>query len=173
MGKVFTLTPSIKAVIQDALDDLITELGKNCVLYYTGKATPCTNCCWDPIGQSGGLIWKDGGPEPFPNGTICPMCNGKSMRYVETSESVKMLCAWEPKNFWNPIPNLDIRVPFSYVQTKGYFTDLPKINKANWMLFESAVEGLQRMKYTLLKSPGDQSNIIQGRYFIATWQQVG
>lgn len=172
MGTIFTLTPAIKKVIQNALDDLITELGKPCRLYYPGKVVPCPNCVFDSTNQRGGLTFKNGGSVPFPNGTICPVCNGKDLKISQTSEVINMLCAWEPKNFWHPIPSLDIRVPFSLVQTKGYLIDLPKLVKCDYMIFDVDIEGYVSQKFKLVSMPGDRSNIIQGRYFVCTWEQV-
>ncbi len=172
MGKIFTLTAGIKAVITNALDDLITELGKDCRVVYPTKNVPCGNCVWDSVNQVGGLIWKTGGLIPFPNGTACPNCNGRGMKAQEYSEVLQFLCAWEPKQFYYPIPNLPIRSPGGFVQIKGYLTDLPKIIKCDHIVFEIAIEGITRQKYKLWGEAGDRSNIIQKRYFTATFERV-
>lgn len=173
MGTIFTLTPALKGVITTALDDLITELGKDCRLYYPPRWNACENCVYDPIGNKSSNYWLTGGPLPFPSGSTCPLCDGVGRRAEEVTEDITMLCAWEPRKFFHPIKHLDIRAPFSILQTKGYIDpDLPKVLRAESLVFQTGIEGILRKKYVLMGQPGDASNIIQGRYFIATWEQL-
>lgn len=172
MGKIFTLTGNIKTVIQDALDDLITELGKNCRIVYPPRWLPCNNCVWDTVTQRATNVWKTGGPMQFPNGTACPVCGGHGQRSEEVSKVIKFLCEWEPKKFFLPIPNLQVRAPFAMVQTKGFMEYLPDVQNSDYMIFQSDLENIQRMKFKLVSEGWDRSNIIQGRYFVATWERV-
>ena len=172
MGRIFTLTAPIKAVITQALDDLITELAKPCRLVYPPRFVTCANCVFDPIGQKSSNHWINGGPMPFADGMNCPLCNGNGRIAQEVSTPINLLCAWEPKAFFHPIPNLNIRAPYSVVQVKGYLTDMPKILECSYLVFETPIEGLLRKKFVLMGQPGDRSNIIQGRYFVATFEQT-
>jgi hypothetical protein len=172
VGVIFTLDADTKSVITQALDDLITELGKPCRLEYPPKWAPCVNCVYDPIGNKSSNRWLSGGPMQFPNGQTCPMCNGVGQLATAVTEVITFLCAWEPRKFWFPIPNLQIRSPYSIVQTKGFLKDLPKIERANFLYFQTPIEGIARKKYKLFKEPGDPSNIIQNRYFVASWERV-
>lgn len=170
MGIIFTLDPEIKATIQDALDDLITELGKPCKLVYPSKSVKCVNCIYDPIGKKSSNIWKTGGPMKFMVG-VCPMCNGGGTRAEEVSETIKMLCAWEPKKFFVPFQEINIKSPYGLLQTKFYLKDLPKIKMADHLVFQVPIEPYVKSNYYLIGEPGDQSNIIQDRYCIATWER--
>ena len=173
MGTIFTLTPALKAVITTALDDLIIELGKNCRLVYPPRMVACNNCVYDPVGNKSSNFWLSGGPLPFSSGSTCPFCDGAGRRAEEVTEDVVMLCAWEPRKFFYPVKHRDIRAPFSILQTKGYIQpDLAKVLRSEHLVFQTGIEGLLRKKFKLMGQPGDQSNIIQGRYFIATWEQV-
>lgn len=171
MGKIFTLDADIKGVIQDALDDLITELGKDCLLVYPPKMSRCPNCIFDPKLNKSTNRYNGTGPYFFDKG-ICPYCNGLGKMESSVNEPIKMLCRWEPKKFFYPIQNLDIRKPYSILQTKFYLKDLPKVNKADSLIFQLPIEPYTVMTYTLLNAPGDQSNIIQGRYAVATWERI-
>lgn len=173
MGTIFTLDSQIKSVIQDALDDLITELGKDCKLVYPPKWSECLNCItpYDPIGQKPSCFYRQGGPVPFGDG-ICPVCNGAGKQSSEVSEVLKFLCEWNPQKFIRPVSNLNIQIPYSLVQTKGYLTDLPKVLQADHLIFQVPIEGLMRKRYRLASEPGDPSNIIQNRYFVALWQRA-
>lgn len=170
MGVIFTLDSDTKSLIQQVFDDLITELGKDCQLVYPARWTPCSNCIYDPIGNKSSNHYLTGGPIPFTNG-MCPLCNGQGRLAETVSETVHWLCEWEPKKFLTPVPNVKLRQAFSVVQTKGYFTDMPKAQRAEYMLFQLPIQGYTQYRYKLASEPGDPSNIVQGRYFIATWER--
>ena len=172
MGTVFTLDAGTKAVIQDALDDLITELGKSCKIVYPARWVSCQNCQIDIIGNKSSNHWKTGGPLPFANGTICPLCTGVGKRAEDTYDTVTLLCNWEPKKFWQPVPNLNIGKGNGFLQTKGFISDMPKILKADHLIFQVPMEPYLSNKYKRISEPGDKSNIIQNRYFICTWEQI-
>lgn len=172
MGKIFTLDAATKSIITDALDDLITELGKNCRLVYPPQMVSCINCVKDPIGNKSANRWKTGGPIPFSNGMTCPMCGGEGFKAIEHTEDVLMLCAWEPKHFYYPLSNLNIRIPYSIVQTKFFLTELPKVEQCDHLVFQTNIEGVALRKFKLYGEPGDRANIIQDRYAVATWERV-
>lgn len=172
MGTLFTLTPGVKGIITTALDDLITELGKDCVLIYPSRWTSCVNCIFDPAANASANRYRPGGPIPFLDGTLCPVCAGKGKAEQEVSETIRMLCAWQPKDFYLPISESDLRVPGGLIQTKFYLKDRPKVVRADHCVFESAIEPSVRMTYRLDGDPADVSNIIQGRYCVATWRRV-
>jgi hypothetical protein len=110
----------------------------------------------------------------FSSGTICPMCSGKGKEAQEVSEETTFLCAWEPKHFFVPIPTSKLRVPFGILQTKGFINPwLPKVIKCDHMIFQTPLEPYIRLAYRLVGQPGDGSNIIQNRYFIAVWELKG
>lgn len=173
MGVLFTLTLPIKSIIQQALDDLITELGKNVRLVYPAKWVSCVNCVYDNIGHKSSNYYKSGGPLQFPNGGICPLCNGKGKIEQEVTETIRMLCSFDPKDFYRPVPQVDVRLPYgSRIQTKCYLSDLPKIMRADHAVFETDIESVLRQTYKLASEPADVSNIVQGRYVVADWSRI-
>lgn len=172
MGELFTLTPAIKGVVRQALDDLITELGKNCLLVYPPLMTPCVNCVVDPIGQKSSGRWTSGGPMPFAEGFVCPMCNGEGFRADVVTETIKMGVAVNPAQFYRK-PARGVVIPAGTIQTKAYFTDLGKILRAREMILQPELGDVARWRYALDGDPVDVSNIIQGRYVIATWKRAG
>lgn len=130
------------------------------------------NCIADPIGNKSSNRWKTGGPIPFANGSICPLCSGDGKRAEDTYDTIKLLCNWEPKKFWNPVPSLNLRKGKGILQTKGFISDMPKILKADHLIFQTSMEPYLDNKYKLISEPGDRSNIIQNRYFVCTWEQI-
>lgn len=174
MGKLFSLDAGTKQVVQDALDDLIGEFGKDCLLVYPPRAVPCVNCLWDQTRGASANAWRTGGPMPFGRGEVCAVCGGAGRKFEELSEVIRLLCAWAPRDFFRPMSQLgDVRVPAGTIQTKGYLADAPKIMRCDHLVFQTAAEAIVRKKYRLLSQPGDQSNILQGRYMVCTWEQIG
>lgn len=171
MANLFDLDPETLANIQDGLDSLVNVLGKKCRLVYPPKWTTCNNCILDPQNQRSSNHYRHGGPIKFPDGAACPQCNGDGKVATQVSEDVKFLCEWNPSKFFYPIPNLDIRVPFGVIQTKGFIKDWPKVERCDYLVFQVALAGLGERRYKLLGEPGDRSNIVQERYFVATWQR--
>lgn len=170
MGKLFTITNKIRQIASDGIDDLIDQLGKDCLLIYPALKDDCPNCIYDSsTGRSSGR-YKSGGPRPFPTGTICPVCRGSGTIESTITDTVKLLCQWNPKQFTMLAGNIER--PNSVVQTKGYMTDLPKIVRARRMIIEIPVEPYIKATFELIGNPIDPGNIIQGRYFIALWKQL-
>lgn len=175
MAKIFQVTSRMRQIISDAIDDLIDQLGKNVKLVYPPIAVPCT-CQADLIGKKGPGIWSTGNPSPksWSGTTGCPLCNGEGKQYEESSDTIVLLCNTDIKTFEN-IKGIDVRLrqSGSIIQTKGYITDLPKILKCQYAIFQTDIEGIQQYRYELVGDPIDANNIIQNRYFIALWRRVG
>jgi hypothetical protein len=172
MGKVFTLTADIRQIAQDAIDDLLDQLGKACRLYYPPRLVPCGNCIYDPIGHKSSNRWIDGGPVPFGAGSVCPLCSGEGRCAQEVTETITMLVASAPAHFWVKGP-AGVEVPAGTIQTKAYLKDLPKILMARSMVLQPELEAIIRWRYALDGEPVDAGNIIQGRYVICQWKRAG
>jgi hypothetical protein len=171
MGKLFTLDDETKALVRDAFDDVLAEFGKPCLLVYPPRWKNCVNCVLTP-GAPTSNRWKTGGPMPFPNGSACPMCNGEGRRAEEVTEQITLLCAWEPRSFFYPVPGIELRAPYSVLQTKCFMSDAPKLMRADHLVFQVPVEGVARKKFKLEGAPGDASNIIQSRYCVSLWVEI-
>lgn len=162
MGVLFTLTPAIKAITQQALDDLITELAKDCKLIY-----PATNV------QCGcqGNYWVTGGKIPLSE-SACPLCSGTGFKAEQTTEIIQMTVALQPAHFWKKFPS-NIEVPTGTIQTKtNVIQNVIKIKQAREMQLQPELDGFVRQRYKLDGEPIDVSSIIQGRYFIMQWLRI-
>lgn len=160
MGVLFTLTPAIKSIAQQAFDDLLTEVGRDCLLIYPGIMIPC-DCT--------GATWHTGGPASI-NG-ICPLCNGSNLREEITTETIRMGVVNDPARFWNKLPRT-VQIAAGTIQTKCYAADVIKIRQAKEMQVNPSVDNLTRNRYILISEPEDVSSIIQNRYWIAMWGRV-
>jgi hypothetical protein len=171
VARIFELSDDIRQIAEDAISDLIDQLGKDCRLVYPPSMRNCDNCTPDTIGRKSTNRYRDGGPMPFSVGT-CPMCNGTSKVATENSEVIRLLCDWSPSQYTIAKPG-NIRIPDGYVETKGYVKDLPKVKKCQEMILQTDIEPYCRYKYTLAGEPVDSGNIVQGKFFVCLWRRSG
>lgn len=172
MGTIFTLETTTLSIVQAALDDLITEFGKNCRLVYPPKSIDCTNCDLVIAGAMKVNRWKTGGPMQFPAGAPCPLCGGQGKIQQEVSEILQMSCDFEPKGFFRPVDGVNIRIKNATLATKCYLVDAPKLKRCDHMIYQVETEGISRSKFQLASDPVDISSIVKGRYAVAYWEQV-
>lgn len=174
MGNIINLDADTRATMQGAFDDLIGIAGKPCLIVYPPRWNLCGNCIFDPMKQLSSNRWKTGGPMPFPAGAPCPLCSGKGRRADEVSETITMICTWVPKPWYNKGPQVDeLRIPYGLLQTKGFLTDLPRIQKCDHLQVELPIQGVLVANYKLVAQPGDLHHFIQGRYCVAKWEMMG
>lgn len=176
MGKVFALTPDIISIAQDALDDLLAPhaeggLAKTCQLIYPPVLSECVNCIYDPIGDKSSNRWITGGPMPFPDGGICPVCNDVGKLATTPTENIQLGVQSDPAHFYLKVP-FGVRVPAGTIQTKGFITDLPKVLQAQEMIVAPGKFPIV-MRYVMDGEPIDTGSIIQSRYWFAFWKRVG
>jgi hypothetical protein len=169
MANIFEITPAIREVARKAFDDLIDQLSKTCRLYYPPIMEPCSNCLPDPIGKKSANRWLDGGPAPFPLGSVCPMCGGEGYRANQLYDDVQLLVSENAKKFYF---FGKIEIPDGSIETKFYIHDLPKVVKCDYMLLDLPNSQSLRKTYRLVGEPAIPGNIIQGRYVIALWQRI-
>lgn len=170
MGTLFTLTQDIKTIASEAIDDLINQLGKPCTLIYPPVWHPCENCVYDIIGQKSSNRWISGGPIPFQDGAVCPLCGGAGKRADEVTETITMLVENKASAFYKLPTN--IQLPAGSIQTKGFLSDWPKVIKAQQCIVQNGVFPAT-LRYVLAGEPIDIGNIIQGRYMICLWKRAG
>ena len=174
MGKLFSIDAGTKAVITDALDDIIGEFGKRCRLVHPPAWVGCENCHADPLGKKSANRWRHGGPMRFQAGSVCPLCRGQGGHHAaESGEEILLKVEWEPGRFWSPFPGVDVRAPFSFCQTKGYMSDFARLSRADHLVLQLPVEGVVRAKFRLTGAPVSPGNIIQDRYLVANWEARG
>lgn len=176
MSKIFSIDAGVRQVVQDALDDLLLPaeeggLGKHCLLVYPPRYVTC-DCQRDAVGNKPSARGPNGAPAPFPYLKGCPACNGEGRKATQATEDVVLKCAWDARKFSLPVPNLQARLPYSVVQTKGYLSDVPKLMKADHILINLPIAPFLRQTFKMVGTPGDPSNIVQARYCFALWEQV-
>lgn len=156
--------------VSDALLDSI--VGYDCTLIYPPSFTECPNCLFDPSTGRSSRIYKDGGPVPFTNYTICPWCSDDGRLTVNHEETVQFRI-YTQSSSWIKFPGLTnlIEHPEGYAQIIGYLTDLPKVQRCIEIILYAHVENIQRIR---CKTAGEAvpHGFRKNRYFIQMVQRI-
>jgi hypothetical protein len=172
MGVIFTLDPNIVATMNSAISDLLLYLGKDCRIAYAPKIIPCANCLRDPIGNKSKNIYLHGGPVPFPQGSICPICDGAGgTSAAEVTEILHLIVNWNPK-VWNNTKVDNLRLSGDVLHIKGHIVDMPKIKRMDYLVPHIQIEAYSRMKFRLASDVISPGNIVQGQYFSCLLSRV-
>lgn len=143
-------------------DGLIdSDTGNSCLLVYPPIASECPNCIFDLASQRSSNIYKAGGPIPFTNGTICPYCGGEGRSLLPSNETIKVRAYFDARSFVNVPPGFVGTA--GQAQIIGYFTDVPKFNRATFLLLFSNLSQTLRQKYE--RSGPAIAYGFRGRYF--------
>jgi len=174
MGELFTLTPEIIELGRKAFSDMIVELGKNFTLYYPPTFTECVNCYYDGESQRSSSVYRPGGPSPFSQGQICPVCVGVGGQLTNITEDIRMSVSFDVKTFYDfkLLKDTTYRIGESIMQSRGYIADLPKVIKCEYMVGPLNTQNYIQQRFKLISQPIDVSNIVQARFFVATWKVI-
>ena len=173
----FNYSINLVSIIQthEAVSDFLIDNGKNCLLVYPQKSTPCPNCINDvDTGKSTG-IYKSGGPIVFTNYTLCPYCNGEGRQYEASEETVKCRVYYNSKFFMS---NKDydsrgnINIDKDTVQIVTYMTNLSKFERAEFLIVDSDISTSKKYRCQPL-SPPLPHGFNHNRYFIQYWKRTG
>ncbi len=138
-------TDAISALMYD--DALVTP----CTIHYgVTKYENCSNCVFDAIGNKSANKFQDGGPMPFPFGSICPMCNGNGKRAYEASENIKLMIVWNYKQFIN---NNTVNNPEGVIQSITFAKNTPKLKKAKEIIIATDIDKYSRHRFERISDP--------------------
>lgn len=133
-----------------------------CTLIYGGQRfVDCANC------QGG--IYKPGGPIPYPNGMVCPLCMGvNKVEQVET-EVVDLMCIFDSKRFKHLITSA--KTFDAFAMTFCHLTLYPKLKAAKEVILDSDNKLYMRNVYQRAGEPqpcgfGDM------RYIETIWERM-
>lgn len=171
---LFELDDETLATVENGIDTLINQLGKDCQIIYEPQKQVCPNCIFDPNANRSTNVYNGVGPKPFQSGK-CPVCKGVGFLPGSgvMTDVVRFLIDWQPKP-WNFVdPNLNVKVPQGLVQTKGFVADMPKVMQAKYIIIDYKNTGLTNNRFILWGEPTIQGNIVKSRYFVARWQRFG
>jgi len=165
-----TIPPHLLDLHEVGTDAIIDGLGKPCVLIYPEKISECPNCYYDSRERRSTNIYKAGGPKPFDNNTMCPVCGGEGRSSSRETEDITLRIYWSPKD-WSTYATT-IENPEGVAQVIGYMKDLPKVERATEILLNSDVQATKKFR---CQREGDATpwGMRQNRYFSQFVRKIG
>jgi hypothetical protein len=175
MADLFQLDPQTLATVENGIDSLIHQLGKQCMLVFDGQPAVCNNCIFDPNTGRSSNVYNGVGPKPFGGGK-CPVCHGTGFLpgTQTTQQPVQLLIDWQPKlwQFFN-MNDTTLRIPQGLVHSKGFAADLPKVVQAKFVIIDYLNPSYNSSRYRLWGEASLTGNIVKSKYFIAFWERLG
>ena len=115
------LSNEYKSLFNNAIDAVVTQggLATPCKLSYNvsiNATNDCDNCLIDPIYKKSMGKYNGTGIAPFPEGSICPICNGEGFQTPNSQETVYMGVIATEKN-WIDTGLDTAKIPDGAVQT--------------------------------------------------------
>ena len=164
---------SFKSVFNNAISAILADdaLTVSCTLEYgITKYEDCVNCLYDPIGQKSSNRFQNGGPVPFPFGSLCPLCNGNGKKPVTSSENVNLAVIFEPRQF------LEMSTPVNtadgYIQTLANKNMTPKLQRAKEIIVATDVSGFFSHRYQRVSEP-TPIGLGNNEFVLCMWRRSG
>jgi hypothetical protein len=175
MTNIFSgiISPELKNMFNNAIDALLEQnaLTVSCRLRYSGQQNPtfCSNCIFDSISQLSSNIYNGIGPNPFPEGSICPVCMGMGMSMSDSSEVLSLACLFDSKYFLN-WSSKTLNIPAGSIQTICHSVFLPKIRNANELVVDTNLEKYGNYIYQRAGDP-EPVGFGDNRYIATMWSR--
>lgn len=174
MTNIFSgiITESIKDLYTNAISALLYDDSMTipCRLHYgVTKYENCTNCQYDPIGQKSANRAISGAQIPFPNGTICPMCNGVYKKAVIATEDIYLVVVFDYKKFTNV--GTVLSDPQNTIQVMTFMTNGAKLLKAKTLSVAIDVKANIETEYKRI-SPLDPIGFGRSDFCLSLWERT-
>lgn len=167
------ISPQLKEVFNNAIDALLAKnaLTVQCRLKYSGQqnSTFCSNCIFDTISQLSSNMYNGTGPNPFPEGSICPVCVGMGMLLSDSSEIISVACIFDSKYFLN-LSSKTVNIPAGTIQTICSINLIPKIRNASEIIVDISLEQYGSYSYERAGDP-EPVGFGDNRYISTIWKR--
>ncbi len=140
----------IRKIIEEESTLLVYNLEIDNVHKYVAGTFLTNNCVYDSIGRKSANKYQDGGPAPFPFGTICPLCNAAGKRGVETTENINLAVIWDYKEFVNVTT---VNNPLGTIQTITFDTNTPKLKRAKHIVVATNIAAYANHRFERISEP--------------------
>ena len=160
---------NIPSTVFDKFNEAILLFNRTVTLVYPEKRERCPNCMTNTIGGRSINTYRSGGAFPFSRGVLCPLCGGKGVKLIESTEEVQMRVYHNRKD-WVKV-GFEVDIPSSSIQTLIYMSDYVKIVRAKELLVD--VGKYNKLRYKRAGEPFTQSlkqNPTQ--YAVVFWERV-
>lgn len=168
------ISSNFKHVFNQAIDALLENgsLTVPCKVRYSGQSNTisCNNCIFDQISHVSANIYNNLGPNPFPDGSICPVCVGTGISTVDTvSEILYLACIFDSK-YWLNYSSKSINIPNGMVQTLCHSNLLTKIRNAQDIIMDTNISDYGNYTYERAGDP-EPVGLGDNRYIITMWKR--
>jgi len=165
---------NIPSSVFNTYNEAVLLFTRTATLVYPEKREQCPNCYLNTMGtrNKSVSVYRTGGPYPFERGMPCPYCNGKGYKAIETTEDITLRIYWDRKSWVNI--GIPIDIPDGSIQTIAYMTDLPKIEKAKYMIPNyDGIEKYDKGKYEK-NGPSHPQGFKQNdtKYVVTFWNRT-
>ncbi len=169
------LTTELKTIFTNAIDAMLESAGcaVTCrILYGTTKFNTCANCVKDVIGNKSANRYLAGGPMPFRNGQLCPMCSDTSGRIPdEQTEDIELVVIWDSKSWINLGHDKTALTPNMFAQTLSLMSTYPKLKKAKEIILDTSIENYVRQRFIRHSEP-EPCGLDGSQYIVTMWKRV-
>lgn len=168
------INSEFKKIYNDAIDSLLenTALTVLCTFKYSGVGSPvyCGNCIYDTISGLSSNKYKSGGPNPFAEGSICPVCMGMgTTSSISSSEKIYLACIFDSK-YWMNWSSKTMNIPDGMVQTICKVELLPKIRNASEIIIDANIAKYGNYTYERAGDP-EPAGLGNNSYIITMWKR--
>lgn len=160
------ITAALKTTFNNAIDALLEDAACTvaCTIVYGGqKFEQCSNC------QGG--VYVPGGPIPFPNGRVCPLCQGTSRKEVEQTETIYLMPIFDSKKWVTTAVKTSAKYPNEVCETMSHLTLMPKLKAAKHIIIDSTNSGYTQNVFKRVGEP-EPCGFGDMRYIITAWERV-
>ena len=170
------ISSDLKNLYGDAIDALLeeTSLTLPCRLRYAGQQNQnfCGNCAYDPITKLSSNIYNGSGPNPFPDGGVCPVCFGNGVSdsdTISTSTIISLAVIFDSKYFFN-ISNKLVNIPNGNIQTICSIKYITQLRNASDMIVDTNIEKYGDYAYQRDGDP-EPAGFGNSRYIFTMWKR--
>lgn len=176
MANIFNniISSDFKNLYDQAIDSILENnaLTVPCSIFYdTPNDSFCSNCLFDPINNRSLNIYNGAGPAPFPENSICSICNGYGKVEKSKSEIVYLAVIFDSKYWLNWGSNAKVvNIGDGSVQTICKMELFPKLINAQYMTMDTSIQSYRSYQYALAGDP-TPCGLGNNRYIITMWSR--
>jgi len=166
------ITSDMKKLFGNAIRSLLedTALTVPCTLYFgITKYEACSNCIYDPIGRKSSNRFITGGPVPFRNGGICPVCNGNGKKPVITTENLNLAVIYDYKDFLGI--KTPVNAPNGIIQVIARKEITPKLLRAKELQPSTEISNYANSRFERITEP-QPAGFGDDEFVFCNWKRI-
>jgi hypothetical protein len=167
------ISPQFKNTFNQAIDALLADnaLSVPCEITYASSNNQlCSNCIYDPMSQRSLNKYNGTGPNPFPQNSICPVCNGFGFTDSAKTEIVYLAVLFDSK-YWFNWSHDSVNIAGGMVQTICNISLLPKLKNAQYITIDKNIANYGGYTYATAGDP-QPCGLGDNRYIITMWSRT-